>query len=163
MISRDWWRGRRGEWYVLVQGGLLLLVVLGPATWPGLPGWQAPYTWLGSVAGGVLLVLGVGLAVTGLFHLGGSNLTPLPFPREGGVLVETGPYRWVRHPIYSGLSLMACGWGLWVHGWLTLGYALLLFLFFALKSGREERWLRERFPGYAAYQKRTRKLIPFLY
>lgn len=58
---------------------------------------------------------------------------------------------------------MAFGWGLWVHGWLTLGYALLLFVFFDLKSSREERWLREKFPGYDAYRRRVRKLIPFIY
>ena len=78
-------------------------------------------------------------------------------------LVVAGAYRLVRHPIYSGLAAMAFGWGMWVHGWLTLGYALILFVFFDCKSRREERWLREKFPEYAAYQRRVRKLIPFVY
>jgi protein-S-isoprenylcysteine O-methyltransferase Ste14 len=93
----------------------------------------------------------------------GHNLTPLPRPKDDATLVVTGAYRLVRHPIYSGLTAMAFGWGMWVHGWLTLGYALLLFAFFDLKSRREERWLMEKFPDYAAYQRRVRKLIPFVY
>jgi protein-S-isoprenylcysteine O-methyltransferase Ste14 len=48
-------------------------------------------------------------------------------------------------------------------GWLTIGYAIILLVFFDIKSRREERWLSEKFSGYAAYQKRVRKLIPLLY
>ena len=93
----------------------------------------------------------------------GTNLTPLPYPKEKGTLVETGPYALVRHPIYSGAIFMGFGWALWVHGWLTLGYACLLLVFFDVKSRLEERWLSEKFTGYEAYQKRVRKLIPFIY
>ena len=58
---------------------------------------------------------------------------------------------------------MALGWALYVQGWLTLGYVVALFVFLDAKSRREERWLAERFPAYADYQQRVRKLIPFLY
>jgi len=102
------------------------------------------------------------LAVAGIFGLG-ANLTALPYPKDEATLVETGPYRLVRHPIYSGVILMAFGWALWVHGWLTIGYAIILFVFFDVKSRREEQWLKGKFPDYAAYQKRVRKLIPFVY
>lgn len=108
------------------------------------------------------MALGGLLAGAGMFRLG-ANLTALPHPKDDAVMVETGPYRLVRHPIYSGGILAALGWGLWVHGWLTLGYSLLLFLFFDLKSRREERWLSDQFPGYAAYRQRVRKLVPFFY
>ncbi|MBK8233228.1 MAG: hypothetical protein IPK72_22280 [Candidatus Eisenbacteria bacterium] len=49
------------------------------------------------------------------------------------------------------------------HGWLTLAYVLAGWLFIEAKVRREEAWLRERFPDYAAYQRRVRKLIPFVY
>jgi protein-S-isoprenylcysteine O-methyltransferase Ste14 len=65
--------------------------------------------------------------------------------------------------MYGGGILMAVGWGLWVHGWLTLAYAVLLIVFVDIKARREERWLRERFPEYAAYARRVRKLVPFVY
>lgn len=157
-----WWKGARGEWYVVAQGAFFLLVVVGPRTWSGIPAWAAPFTRIGVWSGSVLLVFGGLLALAGATKLG-ANLTPLPYPKDEAVLIETGPYRLVRHPIYGGVILMAFGWGLGVNSWLTLGYALLLFIFLDIKSRREEQWLREKFPGYAGYQKRVRKLIPYLY
>ena len=162
MAKTPWWHGKRGEWYVVLQVGLFILVAAGPHTWPGLPVWSPNWLRLGTVGGVLLFLGGALLAVAGALSLG-RNLTPLPRPKDDAALVVAGAYRLVRHPIYSGLVAMAFGWGLWVHGLLTLGYALLLFVFFDLKSRREERWLRERFPEYAAYQRRVRKLIPFLY
>jgi protein-S-isoprenylcysteine O-methyltransferase Ste14 len=69
----------------------------------------------------------------------------------------------VRHPIYGGLVLAATGWALLTAAVPALVGAALLLAFFRLKSGREEVWLRDRYPGYAAYAARTRRLIPFLY
>ena len=63
----------------------------------------------------------------------------------------------------SGLTFIAFGWGFWLHSWLTIGYALALFVFFDVKSRYEERLLLEKFPEYAAYRKRVRKLVPFVY
>jgi protein-S-isoprenylcysteine O-methyltransferase Ste14 len=93
----------------------------------------------------------------------GAKLTALPRPAEGAALVVTGPYRIVRHPMYAGAILMAFGWAIVSRGWLTFGYAAILFAFFDLKTRREERWLCEKFPGYAGYRERVRKLIPFIY
>lgn len=157
-----WWRGGRGEWYVVVQVGLFLLVVLGPRNWPGAPAWGHNYALIGTLAGSVLIFAGGILAAAGFFSLG-KYLTILPRPKDNAMLVETGAYRLVRHPIYSGLFFAFLGWGLQVHGWLTICYALLLFICLDIKARREERWLTEKFPEYAAYRKRVRRLIPFIY
>jgi protein-S-isoprenylcysteine O-methyltransferase Ste14 len=162
MSQSPWWKGARGEWYVVIQGGLFLLVVFGPRTWPGWPAWVAPFTWLGWVAGLGVGGLGGLLALAGVFRLG-TNLTAVPYPKDDATLVTTGPYHFVRHPIYSGLILAAFGWALLVNGSLTLVYALVLFIFFDIKSRREEQWLRQKYPDYPAYQQRVRKLIPFIY
>lgn len=162
MSQTPWWQGKRGEWYVILQVILFLLAAFGPRTWPGLPAWTPPFTRLGFIVGMLLILLGGFLSLAGLLGLG-SNLTALPYPKDDATFVETGPYRLVRHPIYSGLILAAFGWALWVNGWLTLGYAALLFVFFDIKSRREEGWLKEKFAGYEAYQRRVRKLIPFVY
>lgn len=163
MVPRTpWWKGPRGEWYVVGQVILFILLLFGPRTWSGWPTWAFPYPWLGSIGGGVFLLLGGLLSLAGALRLG-ANLTPVPYPKDEGTLVETGAYQLVRHPIYSGLIFMALGWALWIHGWLTFLYAVILLIFFDLKSRREEQWLQEKFPGYVAYQKRVRKLIPFVY
>jgi protein-S-isoprenylcysteine O-methyltransferase Ste14 len=162
MSQTPWWKGARGEWYVVVQVGLFLLVVFGPRTWPGWPAWVAPFTWLGWMLGLLIGALGGLLALAGVFGLG-TNLTAVPHPKDDAVLVTTGPYSFVRHPIYSGLIFAALGWALLVNGWLTLAYTLILFIFFDIKSRREEQWLREKYADYAAYQQRVHKLIPFIY
>ncbi len=89
-------------------------------------------------------------------------LTPLPYPRDGAGLVETGVYARVRHPIYGGLVLAAFGWGLLAASPVAIALAAVLLGFFELKSRREEVWLAERFPGYPAYRERTRRLIPWI-
>jgi protein-S-isoprenylcysteine O-methyltransferase Ste14 len=162
MDQTPWWRGRRGEWYVVIQFAIFLLIAFGPRTWPGLPEWGYLFVRIGTLTGGCLLILGGLFTAAGFYSLG-TNLTVLRRPRENARLVETGAYRLVRHPIYAGLLFSALGWGLLVHGWLTIGYAILLCIFLDLKARREERWLREKFPEYAAYQKRVARLIPFIY
>jgi protein-S-isoprenylcysteine O-methyltransferase Ste14 len=162
MPDAPWWKGTRGEWYVVVQFGLFALVAFGPQTLPGVPGWGPTAALVGSVVGFALMVAGGVLAVAGLLRLG-PNLTALPYPKDCAELVEIGAYSIVRHPIYSGLILGAVGYGLWVHGGLTLLWALVLFAFFDVKSRREERWLAEKFAGYAEYRTRVKKLIPWVY
>ena len=150
-----WWKGHRGEWYVALQAVFLALVAFGPRG----PAWQLPAL---RGAGIALIATGALLALLATRRLG-RNLTPLPHPKDDGTLVETGPYAWVRHPIYCGLILAAFGWALVVQDWLTLVYSALLFVFFDIKSRREEAWLSARFPAYADYRRRVRKLIPFIY
>jgi len=157
-----WWRGARGEWYVVVQLVLFVLIGFGPRTLPGLPAWNAPWTTIGTWLGLAMMLAGGALAAGGLLKLGNS-LTALPYPKDGSQLVDEGPYAIVRHPIYSGLILGAFGWGLWLHAWLTLVFAFGLFVLFDLKLRREERWLCERYPEYADYQKRVKKLVPWVW
>ena len=160
--TQVWWRGQRGEWYVIAQFALFLLIVLGPRTVAGLPPWPAGLISISMIVGMVLLALGGLVSLLAALHLG-SNLTPLPHPKEGATLVETGMYRFVRHPIYFGVILMTIGFALSVHGWLTLFEAAALVMFFDIKSRREEVWLGEHFPNYEDYRRRVRKLIPFIY
>jgi len=157
-----WWKGTRGEWYVVVQAILFVFIGIGPRTLPGVAAWGPQYAVVGTWLGLAMMIAGAGLSVAGVLRLGG-NLTALPYPKDDSVLVDTGPYAIVRHPIYSGLVIGAFGWGLWLNSWLTLGFAFGLFVLFDLKLRREERWLRQRYPEYAAYQKRVKKLLPWVW
>jgi protein-S-isoprenylcysteine O-methyltransferase Ste14 len=150
--------GPRGEGWVAIQGVLLVTTaaagLLGPA-------WDGAARLLTSVVGAALIAAGLWLAVRGIRDFRDA-LTPLPYPRPGGQLVETGVYALVRHPIYGGLVIAGVGWGLLAASPVAIGAALVLLGFFELKSRREEAWLEVRFAGYAAYRARTRRLIPWV-
>lgn len=160
--NSPWWKGERGEWYVVAQFIFFGLIFAAPLWTRSWSGWSAPWDTVGQVAGAALIGLGGLLAVWGLLSLG-NNLAAVPHPKDDATLVEHGPYKVVRHPIYSGIILGALGWGLFMNSWLTILLALLLFLFFDIKSRREEKALSTRFSAYAGYQQRVRKLLPYLY
>lgn len=148
--------GKRGEGWFVLQMVLFVVIILAPSG-----GESAFPAWL-RLLGLALIGAGGLLGVWGLIVLG-SNLTPFPKPIDHGHLVTHGPYRFVRHPIYASLILATLGLGLARASLVGLTLAALLLLFFDLKSRREEQWLRESYDGYAAYQRRVRKLIPWIY
>lgn len=158
MERAGWWANSRGEGYVAAQAVLMLLVAgapfYDPARW-------SPHILL-TGAGMALGVVGAVLALGGVASLG-RNLTPMPKPKEGAVLVESGLYALVRHPIYAGIGLAGFGWALAWRSPIALALAILLLAFFDIKARREERWLVQAYPGYADYRRRVAKLIPFLY
>lgn len=148
--------GKRGEWYVVFQFLLILLVIAGPNG----PSLFSSVFW--GWAAMVFLFLGAFFFFSGVYFLG-KNLTPLPHPRENSELVQQGPYALVRHPIYCGVILIGFAWAFWTQGLFTFVYALILFFFFDVKSRREERWLKAKFSEYTQYQKKVKKLIPYIY
>ncbi len=149
-----WWRGTRGEWWVVAQ--MLLLAAVA-----GLPPAGPKVVFVPAVAVSVAL-LGIILLVAGATALG-SSLSILPSPREGARVVRHSVYRWVRHPIYGGVILLAVGWAVYRGDLLHVVLAVAIGLFFAAKASREERYLQERFPDYASYRRRTWRFVPWVY
>lgn len=148
----------RGEIWVAGQAVLLAAVVLAPRRLPGLPELpEAVRTPLG-LAGVAVGAAGTGVALAGARALG-PNLTPFPRPREQGQLVQSGVYGVVRHPIYSGILLIALAWSLLRASPPSLLLSLLLALFFDRKARREELWLREKYPEYAEYARRVPRRV----
>jgi protein-S-isoprenylcysteine O-methyltransferase Ste14 len=149
----------RGEWFVIGQAAFMLAVLLAPKldaqgfSWSGVAG----------SAGALLCIAGIGFVVLGSIGLGRDNLSPFPKPNDRGTLVEGGIFSVVRHPIYGGFSLAAFGWSLMWNSIAAFLAAILLLVFFDIKARREERWLQDKFAGYAAYKSRVKKLIPFIY
>ena len=114
-------------------------------------------------------LIGVMLGVAGLLitfwarrTLAGNWSSDVTF-KQDHEMMKTGPYRYVRHPIYTGLLLMCLGTALdlgYVRGWLGL---LLVFLGFWIKLKQEEALLLRHFPeAYPAYRKAVKALIPFI-
>jgi protein-S-isoprenylcysteine O-methyltransferase Ste14 len=153
--------GDRGEYYVVAQFVLMIALAIGPAQvqdWPGL----IPRGGVVDIVALALVLVGVALLLAGGRRLG-SNLTPLPYPKAGGTFVESGVYRHVRHPIYGGIILVAAGWSLRRGGGLVALYAVCLVVLLVIKSRREEVWLTVKHSAYAAYRRRTRRFLPFLW
>jgi protein-S-isoprenylcysteine O-methyltransferase Ste14 len=151
--------GPRGEGWVALQTALFF--VIGACGFVGVywPGSAESYL---AVLGFLFIVAGLAVVLLGAFTLGRS-FTHLPRPRRSGRLHRRGIYRLVRHPVYSGVLLLALGWS-FAEAPVALVPTALLALVFDLKSRREEIWLRERYPEYAAYAERTRsRFIPFVY
>ena len=114
------------------------------------------------VAGVTVTALGILLGLAGLVALVRA-LTPFPRPLAHAQLRQSGVYGLVRHPIYSGLVFASLGWAL---TWLSLpglAFSVVVALFFDRKSAFEERLLLGRYPDYADYMARVRKLIPWIY
>ena len=111
----------------------------------------------------MLALASVALAAWTLAHNRPGNFNIRPAPKAQGHLVTAGPYRWIRHPMYTSVLLGAAALA-WTSspliGWVTWS-ALAVVLF--LKSLLEERWMRKKHPGYAAYILWSKRFLPWLF
>ena len=109
-----------------------------------------------------LFLLGLGLAVWARLYLGRNWGMPMS-RKDDPELVTTGPYHWVRNPIYSGLILAMIGTAIAVSvAWLIA--AVLLGGYFVYSAIKEGAYLAGQFPDtYPAYQASTKMLIPFVF
>ena len=115
---------------------------------------------LGTI-GALLFACGIALAVWARVHLGSNWGTPTSQRAEPD-LVTSGPYRFVRHPIYTGLLIAMLGTAL-VNNLLGLIVVAVLIAYFYYCGKVEERNLATTFPtAYPEYKSRTKMLIPFL-
>jgi protein-S-isoprenylcysteine O-methyltransferase Ste14 len=148
---------QRGGWWVVGQFLLLLAIaILGitcRATSKPLPIF---------IFGLIFLVASAICGIAGLMRLG-RNLTPFSKPSNETQLVQHGIYGLMRHPLYTAVIWAAMGWSLIWQSWPALATSLALAAFFDAKARHEERWLRQKFPDYADYERRVRRFIPWIY
>ena len=109
-----------------------------------------------------MFAIGAVLGIWGVLTLG-PNRTPNPTPKPGAELVKEGPYRWLRHPLYSSVMAASLGWGLLWGSPASLAATGLLCGFLDAKARLEERLLAERFSDYAEYRQRTWRFAPGIY
>lgn len=123
------------------------------------PGWPPSLVIVARIVGAALAAAGVVLFLVGIGSLGGS-LTPFPKPRDDSVLKEGGAYRFVRHPIYGGVLLVATGWS-FLTSPLALFVTVALAILLDRKARHEEVLLQGRYAGYEMYRQRVRwRFVP---
>jgi len=109
-----------------------------------------------------LEIAGVVLGCWAFYSMGWGNLRATPIVAEKARLVTHGPYRFIRHPMYTALLLVV--WALIADdsSLFRLATGAILTLNLVIKLRYEERLLQRHFPEYTAYMKRTKRLIPFI-
>ncbi len=144
------------RWVVAQFAIMFVLLGIGPwrhGQWRGKSG---------LAVGVALLLAGAWLGISGVRDLG-RNRTPFPEPMAGSLLVTSGIYARVRHPLYASMIALGFSWALlWRSGpAIVLAAAQATFLY--AKARLEERLLRERFVEYADYTRRVPRLLPRLF
>ena len=103
----------------------------------------------------------LGLWAIGTMGIGNFNVTP--DVKQHARLVTGGPYRLIRHPMYTALIVGALALVLDAFSPLRLAFWLVLFIDLVVKLNYEERLLSQDLEGYSTHMQRTKRLIPFLY
>jgi protein-S-isoprenylcysteine O-methyltransferase Ste14 len=122
----------------------------------GLVNHGAPW-WL------ALCVAGTTFGLWALFHNRIGNFRIYPEPHPGAELITTGPYRLVRHPMYTALIVMMLGVALYNGHLVNAAGLILVTVAVAGKAIREERFLGDHFRNYREYAAATPRFIPYLY
>jgi protein-S-isoprenylcysteine O-methyltransferase Ste14 len=148
--TSDSFEDRGGRW-VLAQFALMAVCVVVASLPPGWPeSLEVPLAALGAVVSLLGAILGVWA-----WRTLDRAATPFPHPRPGGRLVESGPYEFIRHPIYAGGLLFFGGVALATSPGVFVPLVALALLW-RNKADLEEELLVERYPEYRSYRGRVR-------
>jgi protein-S-isoprenylcysteine O-methyltransferase Ste14 len=146
-------RGLLGWVLVVLQFALIIALMLMSVQQP-VTGSAAQ--WIGAAA----LLACLLLFATTLRHNRFGNWQVHPAPLNDAVLVSSGPYRWIRHPMYAAVILGAAAAVLWTWQGLVLILAALLVLVMVVKILLEEHLLAGHHKNWSEYKGRTARLIP---
>jgi protein-S-isoprenylcysteine O-methyltransferase Ste14 len=92
-----------------------------------------------------------------------SRLNILPDPHTNAILISNGPYRFIRHPMYTAILLGSSGLLFSQFTWFRLLIVVALAIVLVVKLTWEEKMLSHKFENYKQYRKQTYRLIPFIY
>ena len=128
-------------------------------------GWlvQSAYPFNLNIIGLILSTFAIVLVAWSLWVMRISKIRILPMPHLEAQLITSGPYRLLRHPMYTAVLLFTAGISITYFQWYNLFIWLLLLLVLLIKLHWEERMLNQRFPQYQDYQQHSYKLIPFIF
>ena len=139
--------------FVAIQFALLAVMVFYPRDVAWIP------TSLMRTVGMGFMAVGVGMGLWAAVYLG-RGLTASPLPNGSTDLVMRGPYRFIRHPMYTSVILLGIGMTIRSGSWIVAVAFVALVALFAVKSRWEELHLADTFPGYERYMASTGRFVP---
>lgn len=145
--------GLKTKTRIIVFFQLLCLVLIG-LTAPVIPGHP------------VLLVIelsGIMLALWAILIMNPLNVKIMPFPNKEIGLLHSGPYKWIRHPMYTAIFLAVTPLVISYYSPFRLITGVVLFASLVYKVTIEEKLLESHYEHYNAYKHKTFRFIPFLY
>lgn len=113
--------------------------------------------------GTIIIIASIILGLWAILSMRKSRLSMMPEPMADASLITTGPYKLLRHPMYTAVLLFAAGIVMMDYGNYKLIAAILLTVVLLIKLHHEEKMLLNKFPHYRNYMSSTYKLIPYLY
>lgn len=147
--------------FVLVLIQFVLFAVIG-ASAVLIPTEKDAIQWalggIGAVGGAIIGLLAI--TEHGRVNKGGPNVVPTP--NQNADLITSGLYKRIRHPIYTGVLLVAFGITIWHGHVITMVATIFLVGLLTYKSLYEEEMLMEQYPDYGQYRRRTGRFFPKL-
>jgi len=156
--QRETWLQRFGYLLPLTLGVYLLFQGAAHYGWLGrrFVGAGSAVEWLGVL----LTAVGIAIALWARWHLG-ANWSGIVTLKEGHQLIRTGPYRAIRHPIYTGILIAILGTAVTIGELRALLAVFILWLSFYVKARREESFLSKEFgPGFLEHKRQTGMFLP---
>lgn len=109
----------------------------------------------------LLAIFGATIIILALLQLN-KNLSPFPTPKKNTALLQNGLFKYIRHPIYTGIILFFTGYSVYQNSFYKLAISMLLLVLFYFKSNYEEQRLEQKFPDYKLYKSKTGKFFPWI-
>ena len=111
----------------------------------------------------LLEITGIILVSWAFFEIRWGNINVRPIVKENGVLVTSGPYQLIRHPMYTATLMVMTALIGEYFSFLRLAFIIALVIILILKINYEEKDLIEHYADYPDYIKRSKRLIPYIY
>ncbi len=114
--------------------------------------------WIKTIALSAIII-GILIFALAMIQLN-KSLSPFPTPKSGSRLVQTGLYKFVRHPIYTGILFGFIGFSVYTESAYRIFISIILYMLFVYKSTYEERQLIKKYEAYEKYKRSTGRFFP---
>lgn len=113
--------------------------------------------------GVILFAMGIGAGLVTIYFNHPSNFSIYPEPKNNATLITRGPYKYIRHPMYTSLFITMLGITIYNFHYLNFIGLITLTMVLIIKANVEESSLKKHFPTYVGYMAKTKRFIPFIF